>query len=352
MSPRRILAVATALLLSACDGGEKTYEIDEIRDLPRGAPIPPPVSSAERFGVRADDPHGSPSPSPISFTYDLPSGWQELPPAQFRDVNLRVGDSAETDCYVSVGAGGIAQNVDRWRKQFGQGPMDGGASAALPKKPFLGGEGALVDLEGTFGGMGGEAREGYRMIGLIRDLSGRTVTLKLVGPADLVGREVERFLAFAASLRAAAPPPPFDPSTLAWEAPKGWVRQGPKEMREVTFVPEGSTDTECWVTVLLGDGGGLPANLHRWRVELMGQPALTAAEVAALPTLEVLGRKATFVSVEGTYTGMRGDRIEKAGFLGILCPLGTHTVAVRMTGPAEVVRREKENFVAFCQSLR
>ena len=39
------------------------------------------------------------------------------------------------------------------------------------------------------------------------------------------------------------------------------------------------------------------------------------------------------------------------GMLGVVCPLPTHTVFVKMVGPADAVQAEKEEFIVFCRSL-
>lgn len=361
MNPIRRIRLVALLSIAAC-GGEESYEIEEVRETRQGGPLPPPVSTAERFGRTAahGSPHGStlpgsPPPSPTSFVYQLPEGWEKLPPAQFREVNFRVRGSAETDCYVSVlpgGGGGLLANANRWRQQMGQPPLDEAAFAALPRKPFLGGEGHFLDLSGDYTGMGREARTGFRLLGLVRETPGQLVSFKLVGPESVVGGEVEAFLAVAASLRSETPKPPSEAAALRWDAPEGWVQQPERgAMRLVTFAPAGDPTTECYVTVMAGEAGGVVANVNFWR-DQMGQPPMPEAEVAKLPTVEVLGRAAPLVEVEGGFTGKQGGRIEKAALLGTICLVGDRTVFVKMTGPADTVKREKDRFVAFCKSLR
>jgi hypothetical protein len=93
------------------------------------------------------------------------------------------------------------------------------------------------------------------------------------------------------------------------------------------------------------------ANVNLWR-DQMGQPPMSEADVARLPVIEVLGRAAPLVEIEGSFTGKQGGRIEKAALLGTICLLGDRSVFVKMTGPADTVKREKDRFVEFCKSLR
>jgi len=121
-------------------------------------------------------------------------------------------------------------------------------------------------------------------------------------------------------------------------------------MREVTFVAGPSAKSECYVSILSGSGGGVEANINRWRNQ-MGLAALTAAELADLPTLDVLGQQALFIQILGNYTGMAGPTMENYLMLGVVCPLEAEAVFIKMVGPAAEVEPETERFIGFCQSL-
>jgi hypothetical protein len=122
-------------------------------------------------------------------------------------------------------------------------------------------------------------------------------------------------------------------------------------MRLVSFEvgPEGRT--ECYVTVLGGDGGGLVANINRWRTQVGLEP-WSEADIDGLESVEVLGREVPIVEVAGEYSGMEGG--SEAGFaiLGLVCELGDRSVFIKMVGPREDVEAERESFVAFARSLR
>ncbi len=139
--------------------------------------------------------------------------------------------------------------------------------------------------------------------------------------------------------------------SLPEKAPPGWVRGPEKSMRLVTYRPEGRKDAECYVTVLAGKAGGVAANLDRWRAQV-GQPPLTAKEREALRAISVLGRTCKLLEAVGSYTDTSGTTREGNMLLGVVCPLPGQIVTVKMTGPAETIRAETENFVRFCESLR
>jgi len=144
---------------------------------------------------------------------------------------------------------------------------------------------------------------------------------------------------------------PTPAAAYTWTAPDSWEELPATSTRMANFKVDSATDAECYLTVLSGTGGGVEANVNRWRAQLSLEP-YSPAEVAELPTLEVLGQDALLVEFEGTYTGMGGAENE-AGYklLGLILEDQGNAVFVKMTGPVEVVDREKDNFIAFCQSL-
>ena len=88
----------------------------------------------------------------------------------------------------------------------------------------------------------------------------------------------------------------------------------------------------------------------------MSQEELPAEEIKALPAIEVLGRPSQWVEIEGSYKGKAamGKGIElKPGYrmLALICGMPKATVTVKMVGPDKVVAAQKQNFLAFCQSL-
>jgi hypothetical protein len=173
----------------------------------------------------------------------------------------------------------------------------------------------------------------------------------MTGPAATVAAERERFLELAKSFREAEAAPAPDGGQLAWDAPPEWEPRKGHPMRLVTFAPRGAERTECFVTILPGTGGGTEANLQLWR-EQMGQPRLSAAEIGALERVPVLGRDGKLIEIVGDYTDVSGNKVEKAGLLGVVCEFPGALLTVKMTGPLDVLEKEKARFRAFCGSLR
>lgn len=358
MFPKNPIRILVALLSVAACGPPAVQTIEETRTLTEPRPEQlTDASTRQRLApmTAQQSPHGAGmgaegGPAAAAFTWDLPEGWKVLPRAQFRDANFGVTGREHLECYVTVlpgGGGGIAANLNRWRGQMGQEPLSGADIAALPRAMLLGVEAVKVHIDGTFKGAGAEGG-GYTMIAVAAERSGAVVTAKLVGPSADVQAESPHFDALIASLRpggapeqaADAGPAAFDPSSLKWKAPEGWTPGPAKPMRVVTFIPSASAGTECWVSVLGGNGGGLAPNLARWCSQV-GRATLSKDEVAALPTTDVLGRKGLLVEIEGSSTAM----------LAVVCELGSYSVFVRLTGSREAVQAERERFLEFVRSL-
>ena len=85
----------------------------------------------------------------------------------------------------------------------------------------------------------------------------------------------------------------------------------------------------------------------------MGQEALSEEEINALPTSEVFGSPATYISIDGSFTGMGGKaKIDDARMLGMILMTANGALFVKMTGPMDLVASNTEKFEAFCASLR
>ena len=324
------------------------------------------ATSAERFRFTARPAAGG-TPH---YHWTAPAGWIELQPSSMRQANFQVAGHPEAECYLTVlggTGGGLLANVNRWREQMSLAHISIEELEALPRVPFFDGEALLVDLAGTYSGMGGDvtAGDGYRMLGLLAVDAGRARFLKMVGPADVLENEVEAFLALAGSFHEdagahgeggagevqASGAATEAGSWLAWETPAGWSEGPPRPMREVTFFLGEGRDTECYVAVLGGNGGGAFSNVNRWR-DQMGVPALSSEAFATLERIGVLGAEAIVVEISGgSFEGMAGERVDQAGLLGLVCELPDRAIFVKMVGPEPVVGAAREDFLSFCRSL-
>lgn len=139
---------------------------------------------------------------------------------------------------------------------------------------------------------------------------------------------------------------------FTYDVPEGWVAAPANSMRLVNLVPGGDTRAECYVTILPGAGGGVEANVNRWRKQMSLEP-YTEQELAALPRRELLGAEAIYVEFDGVYRGMSGDQNEPDfKLLGLILPLNNSGLFIKMLGPKELIDQESSRFNAFCASFK
>ncbi len=139
---------------------------------------------------------------------------------------------------------------------------------------------------------------------------------------------------------------------LAWDTPPGWRELPTSSLRSANFLVAGDERAECYLTILGGDGGGLLANVNRWRSQ-MSLPPIDAAELDDAPRAPLLGSEAVLVDFEGTFGGMGGDLSEDGWRLvGLLSVDGGSARFLKMTGPTELVGAERDAFLELAASMR
>ena len=195
---RLILAVAV-FGLAGCREATGPYEITEVREMDPGHGFEQPIlgsSSADRFGYSAAPASGLLP----ALTWDVPKGWKEVAVTAMRQANLRFGPADEGECYLASAGGGLLANLNRWRRQMGLEPVDQAAADALPEQMLMGQPATLMSLKGTFTGMGASPKKNYGLHGLILEIDGRGMFVKMTGPSPLVSANIAQFDAFVRSL--------------------------------------------------------------------------------------------------------------------------------------------------------
>lgn len=136
-----------------------------------------------------------------------------------------------------------------------------------------------------------------------------------------------------------------------WKVPDGWNELPPTRMRLINLGLGGHAEAECYVAILSGPGGGVLANVNRWRKQ-MALPPLRSEDLTDLPKKSLFGRPATHVDLQGTYGGMQGN-FNKPEFrlVGLILEHQGISVFVKMIGPQNVVAEELANFFEFSLSL-
>lgn len=139
---------------------------------------------------------------------------------------------------------------------------------------------------------------------------------------------------------------------LVYETPEGWTEQAASMMRDINFKFGENGEGECYVARLPGAGGGLLANVNRWRGQMGAEP-LTQEQVDQLPSRTLFGQPAAYVTVDGDFSAGMGSAEKKPGYrlVGLVLASDAGAVFVKMTGPRALVESNEGAFETFTSSL-
>lgn len=175
----------------------------------------------------------------------------------------------------------------------------------------------------------------------------RVLGVSRTEPRPAAMTEAQRF-----GLDAAPTPAETRPQAqFNFDLPEGWSFGPQRPMRDLTVLITGAPEIECYVMTLNGDGGGIEANINRWR-EQMGLPPMLKGDLDKLGKIQILGASGVLVEMSGDYVGMDSTKRADQKFLGVICSLKERTVFVKMIGPAAQVSAQREKFLQFVKSLR
>ena len=311
------------------------------------------------------------APRPHAHWDKLPAGWSETPAAGSRAATFTIvgkdDQRAEAAVIAFPGMGGTdLQFVNLWRDQLGLAPLtDDDLPKLVQPLTIAGADGKLFDITGAT--KAGADKPAERIIVALQKQDGVSWFIKLTGHAALVEAQKPVFIGFLKTLKfhagadegeapAPAPAPrptaPAPSSTSAqpnWTSPAHWKSQPPGAMQAAKFgIGEGKAKAEVTAVFLGGMGGGLKANLDRWRGQISIAPtAANEVDQQAKP-FEALGAGVRIVELTGT-TAADGD---PAGMIVLVVPAGAGTWFYKLMGEPSVVAKEKDAFVAFVKSAK
>jgi hypothetical protein len=147
---------------------------------------------------------------------------------------------------------------------------------------------------------------------------------------------------------------------LKWTAPPDWKIEGPRPMRAATYtVPPAAGDSasaECVVYFFgAGQGGGVEANLDRWKGQLLGPDGKTADAKIAKRTIH--GLPVTTIDSTGDYIGMGGPMAASKSvqknyrLLGAIIEGPGGNVFIKFTGPPKTIAAREPEFEQFLNSF-
>ena len=346
-----------------------------------GATLTPPASEIPRSATsRASSsagPESSASERP-AVPWTVPAGWEEKPASGMRVASYGVKrpDGRSVDISVVAmggGAGGELENVNRWRDQIGLEPATEADLAGLRSIiPSGNRQVVMYELDGKKAVLDGKYPA--RTLAAIMPAGEMTVFFKITGESALVAEQKPQFLAWLksvdtgggggesapeASASSSAPAPASAPVVSGgserasgggadglpnWQVPSGWKAAGPKPMRLASFdFPDAAGNGDVSISKLSGNGGGLLANVNRWR----GQVGLAPLEAAALAANSKT--VATAGGDSGTWVELVGT--EKT-ILGAIVARGEVSWFFKLTAPVPVAAQNRDAFEQFVRSIR
>ena len=365
-----VLALGAALALTGCGRDEiKVYQVPK-ESRPNSTTANLPDSPASQ---------GKPA-----LTWTTPEGWTVIPPGEMRLASFNIKNKENKQADVSViplsgAAGGDFNNVNRWRGQVGLSPVGPEELKQLTQTIEVAGQPA--DLY-EFSGQNPSSGDPTRVLAVIQHREGTAWFFKMTGDDALVAEQKTAFIAFAKSCRfetgetAALPPdhPPIGgaalppdhpdisptPPTTAriasgegrpqWTVPAGWKEVPGGQFLVAKFVVSGEAGAQAAVNVSSsgGDGGGLAANVNRWRKQL-GLNELSANEIAkAAKSIETASGNASVVEMSGT----DARSSQPASLVGATTTQSGQTWFYKLMGDAKVVESQKEAFTKFVQTVK
>jgi hypothetical protein len=150
--------------------------------------------SFEAAPQMASAPAAAAAPGASKTNWKHPENWKEVAPGQMQMAKYVAGDAEIT---VSTAGGALADNVNRWRGQFG---LAQASEAEIQKdvktlKLADGSNAFAVDLTGT----NQKTQKAGRLYGLIVPRADGAWFYKMTGEANSVGAEIEHLAEFAAT---------------------------------------------------------------------------------------------------------------------------------------------------------
>lgn len=184
--------LAPVIFLSGCEDKRTEVTVTETRQ-------PTTRDGSPKLNATSDERFRDAKPSPVKAP--TPEGWLVLPASQFRILNYRFGESGMGEVWVSLSSGTVLDNVNRWLNQFGAEALNEEGLKKLPAVSIAGTTGKWVTAEGDYAsGMGAPQKPGFGLAGVVTQLKGQILTVKMVGPKDEVAKSKAVLESYARSL--------------------------------------------------------------------------------------------------------------------------------------------------------
>jgi hypothetical protein len=105
-------------------------------------------------------------------------------------------------------------------------------------------------------------------------------------------------------------------------------------------------DGEVYLSIA---SGSIKENAQRWMKQFGDDKEVVVAD---LETFETFGADGVIIEAAGEFAGMRGIKKADAALLGLMVETRGNLITVKMVASADEVEAQRENFFAFCKSLK
>lgn len=313
-------------------------------------------------------------------TASLPPSWETAPLGEMRAVSFRVRGAGNKTADISViplpgQAGRDVDNVNRWRGQVGQSAVSESEVGKLAKPVEITGQtAALYEMTGENPASGDQTS----ILAAILRKDGTAWFFKMAGDSSLVEQQKANFISylktfqFPAESESARPasndaelPPGHPPPALAtqsavapvptsgrpnWVVPAGWREIDGGQFLVAKFLVPGTDNSQAIVNVSMsaGNGGGVSANVNRWRKQLGLREISESAANEAVKSVGDGDAKMNLVELAGT-DSQSGNPVR---MLAMIVPEKSQTWFYKFTGTTSLVEREEEAFVNFVRTTK
>ena len=349
-------------LLAGCERNEvKVYKLAKEDN---GSNAQQPQSDAMSPAI---SPHGG---GQTQLTWTLPEGWQQKTASEMRVASFAAtgknGETADVSVIPLPAGEPQLQLVNMWRQQLQLAPVSSEADGEKPETVTVGSdEGKLYDMKGE----GATDGSGKRILVAMDTRGPQTWFFKMTGPDSLLNEQKAVFLQFLKSIKFEAGVDPMQfaaahqfLSTNAketrsensekpiWVVPPGWQELPPSQFLLAKFEASGAGGAKADVNVsmLAGSGGGLLANINRWRRQLGLGPVDEDGLTKLTTSVNGDGGKIIFVDMTGTDPKSG----QPARMVGAVVPQSGDTWFYKLMGDDQVVAQQKDTFQKFVQTVK
>jgi hypothetical protein len=353
--------VAATILISAlagCKRNEATVYNVPKDNSPQVQPAP--VAVPETASPEMAPPPAAAMSLP-QLKYQLPAGWQEKPLTEMRVASFTAlgtnGQSADVSVIPLPIVGKDLQLVNMWRSQV-QLPATSDPDAVKQAEPVAIGmeQGRLFEFV-SGQPMIGNARQRILVAMLTR--GNMSWFFKMTGEDAFVASQKDNFLQFLKSVSfvenapaemAAAPAAQSENQNAnsIWTIPSDWQALPPSQFLLAEFAVTGTNGATADVNVaeMGGEGGGLLANVNRWRGQI-GLPQISETDLQPLATpIDSPNGKIQIVD----FTGTDPKTGKPARLVGAIVPQNGQTWFYKLMGDESIVAQQKDAFIKFIQS--